>query len=118
MTITIDSVHSTMLVVWYRNNYDLLWNRPQLKPLMNNATRWSGKNHILRRFIQIREELTDLNISKDGDIDILISRRILVTETKFRNMIAKIEVVTKLLQTRCNSLEVRRDNLDFVNDTV
>jgi hypothetical protein len=54
---TIESVHNTMLQCKTLKNSSLLRNLVNLRPILFNATRWSGKYHMLKRFTKIRDEL-------------------------------------------------------------
>ncbi len=67
---TISSVHDTMRSAKTLKNTAVLRNITDLKPIMHNRTRWSGKLYMLRRFLNIREELLEIHDSRDVDIEI------------------------------------------------
>ncbi|KAI0562409.1 Ribonuclease H-like protein [Gracilaria domingensis] len=71
---------------------------------MHNATRWSEKLHMLKRFIRIREDLFNVHNSSEGDLVIDASVQLATRAQKFSKMLAEIDIVTKSLQTRGNTL--------------
>lgn len=50
--------------------YALLRNITDLRPILNNETRWFGKLSMLERFLKIRDELLRIRISPDGHVEV------------------------------------------------
>ncbi|KAI0560856.1 Ribonuclease H-like protein [Gracilaria domingensis] len=115
---TIDSVHGTMKDAKKLRNAALLRNLTDLSPIMHNAIRWSGKLHMLKRFIRIREDLLDVHNSSEGDLVIDASVQLATRGQKCSKMLAEIDIVTKSLQTRGHTLAQCRDDLDILLETV
>ncbi len=51
-------------------NAAVLRNLTDLKQIMHSGTRWSAKLYMLRRFLNIREELLQIHDSLERDIEI------------------------------------------------
>ncbi|KAI0556954.1 Ribonuclease H-like protein [Gracilaria domingensis] len=115
---TIDSVHGTMKDAKKLRNAALLRNLTDLSPRMHNTTRRSGKLHMLKRFIRIREDLLDVHNSSEGDLLIDASVQLATRAQKFSKMLAELDIVTKSLQTRGHTLAQCRDDLDVLLETV
>lgn len=60
---TNDCVHESMCVENQLNNETILRNLTEIKPVMHNGTHWSGKLHMPRLFMQIRDELVEIRNS-------------------------------------------------------
>eukprot|EP00171_Calliarthron_tuberculosum_P022474 IDg22474t1 len=68
---TIDHVHDTMKSVKTRlKNSAVLRNLTDLRPVMHNQTRWSGKISMLKRYGEIHEELVEASNHTDAEIPI------------------------------------------------
>eukprot|EP00171_Calliarthron_tuberculosum_P004682 IDg4682t1 len=64
MRYVIESVHGTMASDKQLKDAAILRNLTDYKPFMHNKTRWSGKLHILHRFLLIRDELIEASQSQ------------------------------------------------------
>lgn len=115
---TIESVHATMRGAKKLKNSALLRNLTPLNPIMHNATRWSGKLHMLARFVRIREELIEVQKAPEGDLVVDTSAALLSRTQRFVNMLSEIDLITKSLQTRGHTLAQCRDDLDVLSDAV
>ncbi len=73
---------------------------------MHNGTRWSGKLYMLRRFLNIREELLEMHDSRDGVIEIDDTTRFQGKVIKYTKMLRTIDIVTKSLQ---------KSTIDYLN---
>ena len=83
-----------------------------LKPIINNETRWSGIRLMLDRFIEIRTELIATADLEGSTIGINRSVQFLRKCKKYQVYMEQIDSVTKYLQTRCQSFETARLELD------
>ncbi len=85
---------------------------------MHNRARWSGKLYMLRRFLSLREELLEVRDSRDGVIEIDDTARFQGKVITYRNMLSTIDVVTKSLQSKYDTLSECRDDLDILMKVV
>ncbi len=72
----------------------------------------SGKLYMLRRFINIREELLEIHDSRDGHTEIDDTTRFQGKVIKYTKMLRTIDIVTKSLQNKYHTLSECRDDLD------
>jgi hypothetical protein len=71
LTNVIANTHETMRAAKQKlKNTALLRNMTDLKPVMHNKTRWSGKYSMLKRFSQIRQELIEVGAQYHSDLPI------------------------------------------------
>ncbi len=96
----------------------VLRNLTDLKPIMDNRTRWSGKLYMLRRVLNIREELLEIHDSRDGDIEIDDTTRFQGKVIKYTKMLRTIDIVTKSLQNKYHTLSECGDDLDVLMEAV
>ena len=119
LTRVIDAVHETMRTAKIKlRNAALLRNLTDLRPIMNNETRWSGKVLMLKRFLRIREELIEASNDLHGDIPINISSSFTSQTRKYQAMLSEIDVVTARWQTYGITLKHCRGALDTLIDAV
>ena len=98
---TIMSIHDTMKAAKTGlKNPAILQNITNLKPVMDNMTRWSSKCDMLKRFIRIRDDLLKVNKDDDGEIPMDDSTIFLNKTKKFESMLSEINFVNKTLQTK------------------
>ena len=115
----LNSVHGTMLSCKQKlRNGALLRNLTDLKPIIHNQTRWSGKYYMMERFLRIRDEL--LEVSKDHGSNVDINSTIAFRDKcfKYAGWSKHINNVTLFLQTRLLSLEKCRGVLDILMDDI
>lgn len=115
---TIDSVHETMREARKLTNAALFRNLTNLKPIMHNPTHWSGKFHMVKRILQIRDELIEVRNEPDGNLEIDTSARLESKVQRFQKILAELYVVTKSLETGSQSLAECRDYVEFLVETV
>ncbi len=112
------SGHGTVRSAKTLKNAAVLRNLTELKRIMHNRTRWSGKVHMIRRFLSIGEELLEVHDSRDGDIEIDDTARFQGKVIKYTKMLSTIDVVTKSLQSKYHTLSKCRDDLDVLMEAV
>ncbi len=115
---TISSVHDNMRSAKTLKNVAVLRNLTDLNPMMHNRTRWSGKLYMLRRFLNIREELLEIHDSLDGDIEIDDTTRFHGKLINYTKVLRAIDNVTKSLQRKHHTLSECRDDLDVLVEAV
>lgn len=76
----------------------------ELRAIIHNAARWSGKSHMLTRFVRIRDHLVKASHVENAAIPIDTSTQFLTKVTKSQSMLSEINSVKKKLQTRCRTL--------------
>ena len=47
-------------------NMAILRNLTMYRPILYNKTRWSGKHHVLKRFVEIRDALIEAQDNPEG----------------------------------------------------
>eukprot|EP00171_Calliarthron_tuberculosum_P002661 IDg2661t1 len=99
-------------------NAAILRNLTELRPVMHNQTRWSGKFNMLQRFERLRDELISASQDVNADIHIDDSAHFLRKVTKYRTILGEINVVTKVLQKENSVLAMCRDSLDCLIEAV
>ncbi len=116
----VSSVHNTMASAKMKlKNAALLRNLTELKPVLENKTRWSGKFLMFERFIKLRDCLVEIADSEDSDgLFLDRSNRFLGQCIKYKAMLNEINVVTKHLQTDCITLQECRFALDDLNTQI
>ena len=108
----LEQVHQTMVSIKTKNsNAALLRNVTDLKPVLDNKTRWSGKYSMVDRYCQIYEEIVQASQEDNASIEISEAASI-AKARKVRNMLAEINVVTVALQESMVSLAQGRRYLD------
>lgn len=81
-------------------NAPLLRNLTELKPVVDNNTRWSGKLHMVCRFSKIRDKPVAVKVMQDSDITVDCSLWIAGKVRKFELVLNEIYIVIDSLQTR------------------
>eukprot|EP00171_Calliarthron_tuberculosum_P023317 IDg23317t1 len=116
---TIDAVHDTMKAAKSKlKNAAVLRNLTDLRPIMNNVTRWSSTFEMLRRFGRIHDELIVASQNEESDIPIDCSVQFANKTVKYCSMLKEINHVTKRLQTRAYTLASCRADLDTLIEVV
>ena len=103
---TIDDVHATMLSAKSKlKNAALLQNETDLKPVIHNKTRWSGKFKMLKQWIVIRNELIQVS-NNPGSDDLYVNSSVayLGQVQKYTGWFGDINKVTVFMQRRCCTL--------------
>lgn len=99
MSRTTESVYKTMKSARCGlKNVSTLRNLTDLRPVIHNETRWSGKVQLLRRFEKIRSELIEVSTDEIADIPIDASYTSSRNTSINCNMLRNIDDVTKELQ--------------------
>ncbi len=63
----IESIHRTMKEVKTKSkSAAILRNLTELRPILDNATQWCGKVTMLKRFLDVREEIFEEQFGVDG----------------------------------------------------
>ncbi len=96
---TLSSVSATMKSARHLKNAAILRNLTDLKAVLANETRWSGKYSMIQRFIRIYDQLCDVSNDAEGDLTINRAPEFLNQAQRFATMLGEIAVVTKSLQT-------------------
>ena len=99
-------------------NAAVLRNLSTLKPIMYNKTRWSGKHDVLKRFIEIREDLIKTADDENTSLEVNSSIGFLNKVKKHQKTLARIQIATKELQTQFHSLSSCRADLDLLLEDV
>ncbi len=76
----------------------MLRNLTHLTPVLHNATRWSSKFHMLKRFNEIRDELLQVADTEEATVPIDRSTAFKRNAEKFCKMLREINSITLLLQ--------------------
>lgn len=110
---TLEAVHETMSQCKQRlRNAALLRNLIDLRPVLHNKTRWSGKFYMLRRFLRIREELIEVSQDERSDLVVNSSQAFKRKVERYCRQLQQIDFATKELQTRKLSLSQCQNVLD------
>lgn len=116
---TIARVHETMrLAKTSIKNVELLRNLMDMKPIMHNPTRWSGKYWMLKRFSEIRSSFIDTSKDDESSVPINTSESFRGKVFKFQSMLNGINFVTHCLRTRRYTLSESRRDLDVLVEAV
>ena len=127
----IQSIHETMTQCKQRlKNAAMLHNlqqpdgEPELKPIVHNKSRWSGKYCMLDHFVAIRDQLVQVSDTEGLELDMNPSRVFLEKVFKYKNQLIHIQYVTKYLQTNqlklCDcrmALDMLKGNLENHQDS-
>ncbi len=93
---TLSTVHTTMKQVKTRlKNAAVLRNLCDLNAIIGNSTRWSSKFAMLKRFLEIRNELIDACEHPDADFMVNATDEFSTKTQKYYLMLSEIDVVTK-----------------------
>ena len=111
-------VHKTMSSIKTKNsNAALLRNVTELKPVLDNKTRWSGKFYMVERYCRIYEDIIKASHHDHSSIDITELAPI-ARAKKVQSMLAEIDAVTKALQESKLPLAHGRKYLDDLSRQV
>ena len=111
LSCTIHSVQKAMRDSRMLKNAAILRNITDLKPVLPNETRWSGKFEMLKRFHRIRNDLLEASRHEDSSLIKDNSPRLASRVRRYRDMLGEINVVTKSLQTRGLKINECRDDI-------
>ena len=113
LSTTLTSVHEIMRNVKSKlKNTAVLRKLTKLKPLLSNDTRWSGKVAVVRRFIDIKEQLIEASEHEDSDFFVNTSSSFKSKTKRYFSMLSEINVVTKSLQEKGRTLAQSRKDFD------
>lgn len=116
---TIDSVRETMTSARARlKNAAILRNITDLRPRIDNTTRWSGKYYILNQFVNMRSDLIEASDEPGCDRVVNPSIAFKNKTTRYTRMLKEINEVTKSLQRKGNTLADYRDDLNALIEAV
>lgn len=115
----IDSVHETMKSAKSKlKNAAVLRNITDLRPIINNATRWSGKSDMLERYLRLRDDLIEASGEPNADIQMDTTIRFKNKVVRYAAMLQEINAVTKYLQIQGRTLADCRDDIDLLIDSI
>lgn len=116
---TISSVHETMKSIKLKpKSAAVLRNLCELRPVMDNETRWSSKVSLLGRFNEIRTEIIDASEHVDADFAVNASPAFAGKVRRYHRMLSEINVITKVLQGKGRTLAECRGDLDTLISAV
>lgn len=119
LSTTIDDVRATMFDFKTKLRCRAaLRNLTTLNPIIYNRTRWSGKYHTLRRFLQLREIMIEAANSSEVPIRIKRSQAFKLKVEKYVKQLREINVVTVELQKRNLSLSDCRVAIDALLESI
>ena len=115
----IDQVHETMLSIKTKlTNAALLRNITDLKPIIHNETRWSGKFDMCARCVRLFNSIESASTEEENTIDFQPQVAGLAKSKKVTAMLQELNDVTKFLQTDNLSLAFGRNALDELDKQV
>lgn len=115
LNLQIESVFNTMSAArGSSKNRTLLRNMTSLRAITPNATRWTGKCRMMKRFVSIRPELIAASNDADGSIPIDSSPLFLSKVKTSAAMLDAINAVTTIMQTRCFTLAQCRHKIGLL----
>lgn len=95
-------------------NADILRNIIDLRPVLHNKTRWSGKLHMLQRFLQSRDELIEVSNDRRSDFHVNSSVNFKRKVERYCTQLQQNDFATRELQTRKISLFYCKNVLDWL----
>ena len=94
------SVQNTMREVnSKRKSAAVLRNFTDLHPILDNATRWSRKVKLLRKFTEVHGELVEAISHNDAEFTVAFSVEFFQKVQKYHNTLKEIDIVTKSLKS-------------------
>ena len=116
---TLSTMHDTMREVKSKlKSAAVLRNLTELHPVLDNATRSSGKVAMLCRYTKIHDEILEASNHPDSEFTVNSSAVFVAKTKKYYEMLAEIDVVTKSFQERGRTLASCRADLDTIFDAV
>ncbi len=112
------SVSETMKSARRLKNAPILRNATDLRSVISNDTRWSGKYRMLEQFVKINAQLCDVAEDAYDDLIIEWNPDLLEKAQRFVWMLDEIEEVAKSLQTSGHTLAACRDDLQKLTNVV
>lgn len=108
------AVHNIMKSIKSKVKSASVWqNLAELKPAMNNETRWSGKVAMLHRFNEMYDEILEASAHDDEDFAVNQSVTLVQQTEKYYNMLAEVDMVAKSLQRKV--VQSRNVTLNWVH---
>ena len=116
---TIDSVRETMSDARSKlKNAAILRNITDLRPKLDNDTRWSGKFEILKQFAKMRDDILEAAEHPDCDIKMNKSNAFANKTNRYVRMLKEINDVTRSLQSDGHTLADCRDDINALIEAV
>ena len=84
--------------------------------IIYNKTRWSGKHHVLKRFVEIRDALIEAQENPESTLDLNATALFLNGVKKHENILERINIATKVMRSQCHTLLRCREYLDMLID--
>lgn len=119
LSATIDNVHNIMKHVKSRlKNSAKLRNLTNLRPVIHNETRWSGKHAMLKRFCEIKEELVQVCDEDNVNLPDILEGSLTRKAARYERMLGAINVVQVKMQKKMCSLSFCRDAMDTLIEAI
>jgi hypothetical protein len=122
LTTSLAKIHEVMVCAKQKlRNAAVLRNITDLRPVLENKTRWSGKVAMLTRFIRFRQYLIEAADHKEADgLDKVLDRsgEFLFNAQKYEQWLSCINTITKKLQEACLPLSTAHHLMDFLESEV
>ena len=83
-------------------------------PILYNKTRWSGKHHILKRFIEICDALIEAQDNPESTFDLNATPYFINRVKKHEKILNRINITTKVMQSEYHTLLECREDLDML----
>eukprot|EP00171_Calliarthron_tuberculosum_P002072 IDg2072t1 len=119
LSATIERVHSIMKHVKSSlRNSAMLRNLTDLRPVIHNETRWSGKHSMLKRFQEIQDDLVRVCDADNIDLPDTFGKGLISKVERYEKMLASINVVQVQMQKKKCSLAFCRDALNTLIEAI
>jgi hypothetical protein len=119
---TINKVHEVMSCAKLKlRNAALLRNITELRPILHNKTRWSGKGAMLTWFIRMHPHLIEAAESPESEgLNQVFDKTeaFLNKAKKYKKWMSIINTITKKLQERCLPLSTAHHLMEFLQSEV
>lgn len=111
----IESIHGTMLSYKKKLTHrSMQRNLTHLAPVLRNATWWSSKHEMLKRFNEIRSELLEVAATENSDVGSVGNLSFKRKAERYGRILREINSVTLLLQKKGATLAYFRSAVDAV----
>ncbi len=112
---TLEKIASTMKSAKNSlKNAAILSELTNLKPVLYNKTRWSGKFDTIDRFIRIRSDLITAANNIECDVEVEDGMNFLRTCEKYHRIMKRMNEITIKMQTSYISLSSCRRNMEYI----
>lgn len=118
MNRTIEAIPEIKRTEKQPKNVALLLNITEYRPLFCNRARWSGEYNALRRLEKLKNRIILILTYSGDNLPVLRSALFGNKVRKYMNMLCEIDVVIKSLQTKGRTISARRDDLEFLIESV